>query len=491
MQAQTMALQSIGVYIKRENVAGVPDEIILDERILGVTGVPVSGGGVGATFEASDSALIYPDLMGSPSVVTKMSSNTSLETEYSGSPIILELLGGFLYSYASKAVADLTAGQAINRNIGHRINEKETVTITDSTPPGAPIKEYTITAQTDIFGAPANPMRVVKYQWLWMDGFATAQTLRNNRAIQVHKYVSASTIVVRQPLMVATDAPNITFTGSMFRNGVPHKSVGPDIDVAGNVVGEKLVGDVHSTWTVVQDHPAADEPFVTRAAGATPESFALTVNANSIVTTSFTLLNRGYLPIHYGKGTVATNPATTNPLDLTVTPYIHTYNPLGNYPSISSATSRCAMYMNGIPKCVKDIAININGLSEAIYCVGDIGPTGATYNDMRPEVKATLYFSENIEIMNAIYNFASGTWSQINFTAQVGDTLGNVYCITVMNASVTGDMPKVGKGVAEIQVSGKAGRFEDTAAIAAGAGVSVTEEMLPWIIQVDVMPKFV
>jgi len=485
MQAQTMALQSIGVYIKRELVAGVPEESTPDEFIAGVTGVPVSGGGVGATFEPTDSALIYPDLMGSPSVVTKMSSNTTLETEYSGSPTILELLGGFLYSYASKAVHDVTPTDAINKYIGHRVNAKSTgITITADVLAGVPV--FKIVSANPIFGAIGDDMRVVKYQWLWMDGFATAQTLRNNKAIQVYKYEDEDTIYVRQPLALAAGVANITFTGSMFRNGVPHKSIAPVVDPAtGNVTGKSVPGDVHTTWTVIQDHPAADEPFVTRAAGATPESFALTVNSNSIVTTSFTLLNRGYLPIHYGKGTVGTAP------DGTKLPYITSYNPLGNYPSISSATSRCAMYMNGIPKCVKDIAVNINGLSEAVYCVGDIGPTGATYNDMRPEVKATLYFSENIEIMNAIYNFATGTWSQINFTAQVGDTLGNVYCITVMNCAVTGDMPKVGKGVAEIQVSGKAGRFEDTDAINAGLlGGSVEEEMLPWIIQVDVMPKY-
>jgi len=481
MQAQTMSLQSIGVYIKREDVPGVPKEDVgmEDVEIKNVTGVPVSGGGVGATFEPTDSALIYPDLMGSPSVVTKMSSNTSLETEYSGSPTILELLGGFLYSYASKAVADLMPGDPINNNIGHKINAKSTgITITADTVGTVPV--FKIVSVNAIFGIGAT--RVVKHQWLWMDGFATAQTLRNNRAIQVYKYEDASTIYVRQPLKDVASIADITFTGSMFRNGVPHKSVGAD--------GATEVGNVHSTWTVIQDHPAADEPFVTRAAGATPESFALTVNANSIVTTSFTLLNRGYLPIHYGKNTVGTvGGPRTNPLDGTKLPYINGFNPLGNYPSISSATSRCAMYMNGIPKCVKDIAININGLSEAVYCVGDIGPTGATYNDMRPEVKATLYFSENIEIMNAIYNFATGTWAQINFTAQVGDTLGNVYCITVMNCSVTGDMPKVGKGVAEIQVSGKAGRFEDTDAI--NDTNANAEEKLPWIIQVDIMPKYV
>jgi len=478
MQAQTMALQSIGVYVKREDVAGIPKETTLDEAIAGVTGVPVSGGGVGATFEASDSALIYPDLMGSPSVVTKMSSNTSLETEYSGSPIILELLGGFLYSYASKGVADLVPGDPINKNIGHKVNAKSTgITITAAAVDG--INMFKIESASAVFGLVNDPTRVVKYQWLWMDGFATASSIKNNRAIQVYKYEDETTIYVRQPLATVAGVVNITFTGSMFRNGVPHKSLGAD--------GVSVVGDQHSTWTVIQDHPAAAEPFVTRAAGATPESFALTVNANSIVTTSFTLLNRGYLPIHYGNGTTGgVGPGGTK------LPYITSYNPLGNYPSISSATSRCAMYMNGVPKCVKDIAVNINGLSEAVYCVGDIGPTGATFNDMRPEVKATLYFSENIEIMNAIYNFATGTWSQINFTAQIGDTLGNVYCVTVMNASVTGDMPKVGKGVAEIQVSGKAGRFEDTAAITAGvAGGSVAEEMLPWIVQVDIMPKYV
>jgi len=478
MQAQTMALQSIGVYVKREDVAGIPKETTLDEAIAGVTGVPVSGGGVGATFEASDSALIYPDLMGSPSVVTKMSSNTSLETEYSGSPIILELLGGFLYSYASKGVADLVPGDPINKNIGHKVNAISTgITITAAAVDG--INMFKIESASAVFGLVNDPTRVVKYQWLWMDGFATASSIKNNRAIQVYKYEDETTIYVRQPLATVAGVVNITFTGSMFRNGVPHKSLGAD--------GVSVVGDQHSTWTVIQDHPAAAEPFVTRAAGATPESFALTVNANSIVTTSFTLLNRGYLPIHYGNGTTGgVGPGGTK------LPYITSYNPLGNYPSISSATSRCAMYMNGVPKCVKDIAVNINGLSEAVYCVGDIGPTGATFNDMRPEVKATLYFSENIEIMNAIYNFATGTWSQINFTAQIGDTLGNVYCVTVMNASVTGDMPKVGKGVAEIQVSGKAGRFEDTAAITAGvAGGSVAEEMLPWIVQVDIMPKYV
>lgn len=479
---KTMSLTNIGVFIKSEAEAGVqalqsyaaPNSKY--QYIEDTYGVPLTGGGITHNPEHSDSAVITPDLMKLPSVVTKVTSNAAINLEASGHLVFVDLTLASIFSDSTSASWK-----------GYTVSKKGvSVTITAVTDAVLNKAGFSIKAPASTFAsaptvgaaAAATKDRVARYQWVLLDGFTDdvdPDFLQNNRMVQVERFISDEEIFVTQELVPTGGAvANINIAAAMARNGVPRKTWTKD-----PVNGWKATGDVHPTFTVVQDYFGATEKFVYIAKGCIPETYSLTVNANAIVTATCSMIGVDTRQYYYADAF----------------PFVVNEVPVRSYPSVSSASGDTVVYIEGKEYCVKDFSLNLNGLAEAIFCVGKLSAAGASTNPIVPEVKATMYLGAITEILKAIYDYDTKTWTPLKFAVQMGDILGNKFVFSVMNCSVTGEVPGPGTGVAEVSVSGKGGRFldEDTIPVAmGGTGKLATTaneiEKTPFVIEFTYIP---
>lgn len=468
---KSMSLQTIALYVKSEDEWGVqtgfttyPDGV--HKKLDGAFGVPLTGGGISHNPEHSDSAVITDDLMKLPSVVTKVTSNAAINLEASGHRIFLDLTAASMYSDSS-----YTTWRT------HRFSKTVSVTISSVMDAVLGINLTKITAPAGTFGtaglAPKDDLdRVVRKQWINLDGFTGIDLLDNNTWVQVARYVSDTEVLVFQPLEDngGVAVPNITISGGMIRNGIPKKTMSKD-----NANAWQVVGDKHPSFTMAQDYYGAEEKFALYTQGAVPESWSLTVNANSIITATCNLICMDTRRYEYTDAT----------------PFIVNDIQYRSYPSISSA-AETQVYVDGVPFCVKDFSINLNGLAEAIFCVGKLGASGGTFNAIVPEVKATEYLGKSNASLRAIYDYDTKSWTPRDYSVHFADILGNKFAFTAYNCAMTGEIPGPGTGTAELSLSGKAGRYVDIdiLSVAMGGTGKLTAtanaiEKIPYVMQLD------
>jgi len=410
-------------------------------KVSGYYNVAVTGGGIKFSPEQAKSTVIKASQLPAAPVIVKTTGTIEINLEPSGSRTFTEVVYAVMRTNGRSTGDNVVIGTTCIGG-GCRVKQTTGVTIADNGD-----GRFKVTTTGNVFASASGAGqavaldRPVRYQWLMMRGWDLALD-ENNTMIQIDEIIDANNILVKQPLLVGTQA-GVKIAGSMVRTGVPRQTY--SIDAIDSTV-DKPIGDrKFSTFSIVQDTYGVENPYVYTAKGIVPQAFALTVNSHAIITSTSTFLASGIDSHDYEEE----HPVIVDELKLR------------SYPSISSATEQTRVYVDGIAECVKDFSLTLSDLATETPCIGHLSATGMSLKAYTIEVKATEYLGRNPLTLKHIYDFVNKTWTPRNYTVTFADITGNYFAFTVFNTAITGEVPAPGTDVAELPVTGSPGGYVD------------------------------